>query len=44
MLDLKHIRDNTAAVEENSKNRGVEVDVGLVVQLADRRSELIQEL
>ena len=44
MLDLKYIRDNTAAVEENSKNRGVEVDVGLVVQLADRRSELIQEL
>ncbi len=44
MLDLKYIRDNTAAVEENSKNRGVEADVGLVVQLADRRSELIQEL
>ncbi len=44
MLDLKYIRDNTAAVEENSKNRGVEVDVGLVVELADRRSELIQEL
>jgi seryl-tRNA synthetase len=44
MLDLKFIRDNAAAVEENSKNRGVEVDVGLVVELADRRSELIQEL
>jgi seryl-tRNA synthetase len=44
MLDLKYIRENAAAVEENSKNRGVEVDVGLVVQLADRRSELIQEL
>jgi seryl-tRNA synthetase len=44
MLDLKYIRDNAAAVEENSKNRGVEADVGLVVQLADRRSELIQEL
>ena len=44
MLDLKYIRDNAAAVEENSKNRGVEADVGLVVHLADRRSELIQEL
>src|SRR3712207_3918452 len=44
MLDLKYIRENAAAVEENSKNRGVEVDVGLVVRLADRRSELIQEL
>ena len=44
MLDLKFIRDNASAVEENSKNRGVEVDVGLLLQLADRRSELIQEL
>jgi seryl-tRNA synthetase len=44
MLDLKYIRDNASAVEENSKNRGVEADVGLVLQLADRRSELIQEL
>src|ERR671932_1411361 len=44
MLDLKFIRDNAAAVEENSRNRGVEVDVGLVVELADRRSVLIQEL
>jgi seryl-tRNA synthetase len=31
-------------VEENCKNRGVEADVGLVVELADRRSALIQEL
>jgi len=44
MLDLKFIRDNAAAVEENARNRGVEADVGLVVELADRRSELIQEL
>ena len=44
MLDLKFIRENARAVEENCKNRGVAADVGLVVQLADRRSELIQEL
>ena len=44
MLDLKFIRENAAAVEENSRNRGVEADVGLVVELADRRSQLIQEL
>src|SRR5918998_1374670 len=44
MLDLKFIRENAAAVEENCKNRGVEADVGLVVELADRRSALIQEL
>ena len=44
MLDLKFIRENARAVEENCKNRGVAADVGLVVELADRRSELIQEL
>ncbi|MDP9424603.1 MAG: serine--tRNA ligase, partial [Actinomycetota bacterium] len=44
MLDLKFIRENADAVAENCKNRGVEADVGLVVELADRRSTLIQEL
>jgi seryl-tRNA synthetase len=44
MLDLKFIRDNAAAVQENCRNRGVEADVGLVVELADQRSALIQEL
>ena len=44
MLDLKFIRDNAAAVQENCTNRGIEADVGLVVELADRRSVLIQEL
>src|SRR5215213_7533400 len=43
MLDLKYIRENAKAVEENTRNRGIEADVGLVVELADRRSELIQE-
>jgi seryl-tRNA synthetase len=44
VLDLKFIRENVPAVEENCKNRGVEADVRLVVELADRRSALIQEL
>ncbi|CAA9434665.1 MAG: Seryl-tRNA synthetase [uncultured Rubrobacteraceae bacterium] len=44
MLDLKFIRENAGAVQENCRNRGVEADVGLVVELADRRSALIQEL
>jgi len=44
LLDLKYIRENVEAVQENCKNRGVEADVGLVVELADRRSALIQEL
>jgi seryl-tRNA synthetase len=44
MLDLKYIRENAAAVQENCENRGVEADVGLVVELANRRSALIGEL
>ena len=44
MLDLRHIRENATAVAENARNRGVEVNVDLVVELADRRSKLIQEL
>jgi seryl-tRNA synthetase len=44
VLDLRYIRENAAAVQENCKNRGVDADVGLVVELADRRSALIQEL
>src|ERR687897_3637128 len=44
VLDLRYIRENAKAVEENSRNRCVEADVGLVVELADRRSALIQDL
>jgi seryl-tRNA synthetase len=44
VLDLKYVRENAEAVTENSKNRGVVANVGLVVELADRRSELMQEL
>lgn len=44
MLDLRYIRENAAAVQENCRNRGVEADVELVVELADRRSALIGEL
>jgi seryl-tRNA synthetase len=43
LLDLRFIRENAAAVQENCKNRGIDADVGLVVELADRRSALIQE-
>src|ERR671933_855187 len=44
MLDLRFIRENPEAVAENCENRGVVADVDLVVGLADRRPELIQEL
>jgi seryl-tRNA synthetase len=44
VLDLRFIRENAEAVAENARNRGVDVNVGLVVELADRRSALMQEL
>ena len=44
MLDLKYIRENAEAIQQNCKNRGVDADVGLVVELADRRSALIQQI
>jgi seryl-tRNA synthetase len=44
MLDLRYIRENPEAVAENCRNRGVAADVDLVLELADRRSDLIQEL
>lgn len=44
MLDLKFIRENAEAVAENCRNRGVEADVGKVVELSERRSALIQEV
>lgn len=44
MLDLRYIKENAEAVAENCRNRGVEADVGLVVELGDRRAALIQEV
>jgi seryl-tRNA synthetase len=44
VLDLRYIRENATAVAENARNRGVEANVDLIVELADRRSELIQDL
>ena len=29
MLDLKYIRENAKAVEENTRNRGIQAHVGL---------------
>jgi seryl-tRNA synthetase len=42
MLDLQFVCDNQDAVLENCRRRGVTVDVGKIVSLRDRRSELIQ--
>src|SRR5918992_1214904 len=41
MLDLRFIRENAAAVEENCRNRGIEADVWLVEEEA--RQRLIEE-
>lgn len=43
MLDLAFICDNKDAVAENCRNRGVDVDLDKLIQLRDRRSELIQQ-
>lgn len=42
MLDLQYICDNADAVRENCERRGVKVDLDTLMQLRDRRSELIQ--
>ena len=44
MLDLKFIRDNVDAVQENARNRKVEVDVHEIVQLYDERNRALATL
>ena len=44
MLDLKFLRENLEAVKQNILNRGMTADADRVVQLADKRSRLIQDL
>ncbi len=44
MLDLKFIRDNLAAVRENTKNRHVTADPDLVAKLYDQRNGILKEL
>ena len=41
MLDLQYLCDNVAAVEANCRNRGVPVDLTLLLQLAEQRRSLI---
>ncbi len=44
MLDFKFIKDNLDAVRENIKNRNVTANPEKVVELYDRRNEVIREL
>ena len=43
MLDLQYICQNTEAVAENCRNRGVEVNLRRLIELRERRGRLIQE-
>lgn len=44
MLDYKFIKDNLEAVKENIINRNMTADADLVVQLYDKRTELVTKL
>lgn len=44
MLDLKIIRENPDKIKENCKNRLVEVDIDKLLQLDDKRRELIAKI
>ena len=44
MLDFKYIKDNLDAVRENIKNRNVTANPEKVVELYDKRNEVISEL
>jgi seryl-tRNA synthetase len=44
MLDIKFIRENKELIERNSKDRGVKVDVTAVLELDEKRRELISEI
>ena len=43
MLDLQYICENRDAVEENSKNRGIEVHLDRLLELREQRNQLIVE-
>src|SRR3990172_1133781 len=44
MLDLEFICENAEAVKENCRRRGIKANVDRLIELAGRRSKLIQEV
>ena len=44
MLDIKFIRENKEAVEENAKNRGVSVDIDKILSLDKQRRKIIVQV
>ncbi len=43
MLDIKFIRENRKAVEKNCQNRNIQCDISRLLELDEKRKELIQE-
>ncbi len=43
MLDIRYVRDNAARVKENSKQKGYDIDVDLILEVDDRRRKLQQQ-
>ena len=44
MLDIKFIRENPEAVKEGCKKRGVECDINRILELDEKRRELLQRI
>lgn len=44
MLDIKYIREHTAEVKENAKNRNIKVDIDRLLVLDKKRLELLSEV
>jgi len=44
MLDIKFIRENSDKVREAAKNKGVKVEIEKLLELDDRRRQMIQDL
>jgi seryl-tRNA synthetase len=44
MLDIKFIRENRELVEQNSKNRGVKIDLAKLLELDESRRSKIKEI
>ena len=43
MLDMKVIRENTDLIKESLKNRNSDYDVELLLEIDEKRRELLQE-
>ncbi len=44
MLDIKYIRNNPEKVSEGSKNKGVDIDIDRLLEIEEKRRDLLQEI